>query len=81
MLVLEGKGICGGVVFGEISFYQHARPTLERRQISDPEQEIRRLEAARLKAAEELEALYKKALSHAGEDGASIFQIHQMMPR
>lgn len=79
MLILKGKGVCGGIAFGKISFYRHARKPADCRQIPDPEQEIRRFEAARTEAMEQLGALYERALPQVGEQGALIFQIHQMM--
>ncbi len=79
MLVLKGKGICGGVAFGKLSFYRRVCQPAERRQIPEPKEEIRRFETARAQALEQLGALYEKALPQAGEQGALIFQIHQMM--
>ena len=65
MLVLKGKGICGGVAFGKLSFYRRVCPPAERRQIPEPKEEIRRFETARAQALEQLGALYEKALPQA----------------
>lgn len=79
MIVLEGKGVCGGIAFGKILFYKHDQQKVRRYRVEDTESEIIRLRQATEKTVGELEKLYEKALQEAGEANAQIFQIHQMM--
>ena len=47
--------------------------------MEDPEEEVKRVEAAREQAVAQLQKLYDKALQEVGESGAAIFEVHQMM--
>ena len=79
MITLEGKSVYGGIAIGKIAFYKRDEITIKRRHVDDTEQEIRRFEAAKEKAAEELQKLYDKAMEDVGETNAMIFEIHKMM--
>lgn len=79
MTKLNGKGVCGGVVFGKIQFYRRGAGPIERVSVDDPEAEVKRFEAARGKAVAELAVLYTKASKEVGEENSLLFQIHQMM--
>ena len=47
--------------------------------MKDTEAEKARVEAAKAAAAEQLQAIYEKALKEVGETNAQIFEIHMMM--
>ena len=79
MEILKGKGACGGIAIGKISFFEREDISVKREHIEDIEKEKERFFAARDKAAKELELLYDKALLEIGETNAQIFEIHQMM--
>lgn len=79
MTALTGTGVCGGVVFGKIKFYQRSQCRVDRRQIADPQAEVKRFESARAKAVAELAVLYTKGKKEVGEENSLLFQIHQMM--
>ena len=79
MITLEGKSVYGGIAIGKIAFYKRDEITIKRRHVDDTEQEICRFEAAKEKAAEELQKLYDKAMEDVGETNAMIFEIHKMM--
>lgn len=79
MVVIEGKGVCGGIAFGKLLFYRHGGPAVRRSQVADPQQEITRFRQATEKAVGELDALHAKAMREVGEANAQIFEIHQMM--
>lgn len=79
MITLQGKSVFGGICIGKIVFYQRHEKVIVRKRIDNPEEEIKRFEAAKETAIGELQALYDKALSDVGEANAAIFEIHQMM--
>ena len=79
MVVINGKGVYGGIVFGKLSFFQRKDVSVKRTRIEDKEAEKKRFEKAKEKTLEQLQALSDKALKEVGETNAQIFEIHQMM--
>ncbi len=79
MVILSGKGVCGGIAIGKMQFYKKESAAITRYKVDSAEQELKRLELAKEKAAKQLQALYEKALAEVGESGAMIFEAHQMM--
>ena len=79
MQVATGKSILNGIAIGPLRIYK--KKETETAVISNltPEKEYARFDEARIKAQEQLEGLYNKALDEVGEDNAAIFEIHQMM--
>lgn len=75
----KGKSIYKGIAIGRIKKYTRKEQTVRRLHITDCESEIARFDSAREEAAEQLQALYGKALTQVGQSGAMIFEIHQMM--
>lgn len=79
MVQLTGKAIFGAIAIGPVRVYQKSQARAVRRHVEDIEGELRRFEAAAETAREELDSLYKKAVSEAGEDGAAIFEAHRIL--
>lgn len=79
MVEINGKGVCGGVAFGPICFYRRGQADTSRHTVADAQAEVQRFEAAKGKAVAQLGALYEKALQEVGEEGAMLFQTHQLM--
>lgn len=79
MKVYNGKSVCGGIAIGKISVYKKNEQQVKRIKIEDADEEMRRYEAAKEKAMEQLQDLYQKALKEVGEANAAIFEVHQMM--
>lgn len=79
MIICSGKSVLNGVAIGKIYLYKKQEYVLEQTQVDDVEAEIARFEAAKEKATQELDALYQKALTEAGEEQAMIFDVHKMM--
>lgn len=79
MTVFEGKGICDAVAMGKISVIRKQKKEIERKNITDTESEIKRLENAENEVLSELETIREKAVGKVGEEGAAIFEIHKMM--
>ncbi len=73
--VAASRGICIGPAF------QFLRTELntEKKEISDPEAEITRLDAAIQTAKDQIQSIYEKALTESSEADAEIFQAHKMI--
>lgn len=79
MYTIQGKGVSGGVANGPLCFYQRGDHDIAKHEIADTEAEKQRFESARQTAMEQLKALYEKAVAEVGEEGAELFEAHQMM--
>lgn len=79
METYDGKSIFKGIAVGKIWFYEKQRAKVERLRVQDQDAEIKRYEAAKETALIQLQALYERAGKGAGEDGAAVFEAHQMM--
>ena len=79
MIIKEGKAVFEGVAIGKLSVYKKAEQSVKREKITDVDAEISRYEAARETAVEQLQGLYDKAVKEVGEDGAAVFEAHQLM--
>ena len=79
MVVYSGKSVFGGIAIGKICVYAKEDSQVKRERIEDPEAEIKRYHEAKDVAIEQLGVLYEKALKEVGEDGAGVFEAHQMM--
>ena len=79
MITIQGKGVSTGVAAGPLYFYQRAKSTITRYQITDLEAEWARFKAAQAKAIEQLGVLAEKAREEAGDEAALLFETHQMM--
>ena len=79
MKQFTGKGVYGAVAMGKISLFKKQDTVIQRTSVTDTEAEKARVEAAKAAAAEQLQAIYEKALKEVGETNAQIFEIHMMM--
>lgn len=79
MLELLGTGVSGGIAIGELYLLSSGKKQVARKRIDNAELEIERYISANAKAKEQLSELYEKALTQVGEQGALLFEIHQMM--
>lgn len=79
MKQFTGKGVYGAIAMGKISVFQKQDTLIQRTSVKDTEAEKARVEAAKAAAAEQLQAIYEKALKEVGETNAQIFEIHMMM--
>lgn len=75
----EGKSIFRKIAMGKVFFYEKSSAVVKREKVEDPGAELARLDVAKAKAVEQLQALYEKALKEVGESGAALFEVHQMM--
>ena len=79
MIILEGKAVFEGVAIGRLSIYKKTEQSVKREKVEDTDAEIKRYEAAREMATEQLQVLYDKAVKEVGEASAEIFEAHQLM--
>ena len=79
MKKFTGKGVYGAIAMRKISVFQKQDTLIQRTSVKDTEAEKARVEAAKAAAAEQLQAIYEKALKEVGETNAQIFEIHMMM--
>lgn len=76
---VNGKSIVNGIAIGNILFYKKGEQAVKRVKVEDTQEEIRRYEAAKEVAVEQLNALYEKAVKEVGEMNAAVFEVHAMM--
>lgn len=76
---VNGKSIVNGIAIGNILFYKKGEQAVKRVKVEDTQEEIRRYEAAKEIAVEQLNALYEKAVKEVGEMNAAVFEVHAMM--
>ena len=74
-----GKSIFKKIAIGRVYFYEKSEYQVKREKIEDPEQEIKRLEAAKVVAISQLDRIYQKAVKEVGVDNAAVFEVHKMM--
>ncbi len=79
MLKFCGKGVFGAIAIGRISVFKKEETQIRRRETSDSESELKRLEESKRAAVLQLQKLYEKALRELGEQDARIFETHIMM--
>ena len=79
MKVLNGKTVFSGIAIGKISILQKVDTNVKCVHKEDLEAEVLRVEKAKIKAVEQLQALYDKAVREVGEADAAIFEVHQLM--
>ncbi|MDO4287207.1 MAG: phosphoenolpyruvate--protein phosphotransferase [Eubacteriales bacterium] len=79
MYTIQGKGVSKGVANGPIYFYRRGGGEVVKTAVSDTAAEKQRFEDARATAMEQLAGLYEKAVAEVGEEGAALFEAHQMM--
>ena len=79
MIKLAGHGASKGIAIGPVHFYKKAALQVHRRKVEDIQAEFLRLGAARKESINQLGALYKEALEQVGDQGAQLFEVHQMM--
>ncbi len=79
MMQFSGKSVYKGIVLGKTAVLGNQDTPVKRRKIDDVKAEVERVRLAGIKAKEQLQILYDKALKEVGETNAAIFEVHQMM--
>ncbi|MDR1808161.1 MAG: phosphoenolpyruvate--protein phosphotransferase [Propionibacteriaceae bacterium] len=78
MIELTGQGVYGAIAAGPLKFIKRTTAPVVRR-AGEPDAEWARFEAAQAQAIAELADLHAQALAEVGEQGAMVFEVHQMM--
>ena len=79
MITYTGKTILNGIAIGKIAVFLKKEKQVKRYHIEDIEKEWKRFNEAKDIALVQLKGLYNKAVAEVGNDGAAIFEVHQMM--
>lgn len=79
MQVVTGKSVLNGIAIGKIKVYTPPKVVISDELVEDTGKELERFESARLKAIDQQNALYDKAVIDAGEESAEVFSVHAMM--
>lgn len=79
MIEFSGKTVYKGITMGKALVLKNREYEVKRIKIDDAGEEIARVGRAGLKAQEQLQKLYDKAVKEVGEASAAIFEVHQMM--
>ena len=78
MILMQGQGVSKGVVKGPVYFYQRTQASVAVTTAVNIKDEKHRLEEAKQKSMEQLNALADKAREEAGEEAAILFETHAM---
>ena len=79
MMQFSGKSVYKGIVLGQTVVLRNQETLVKHSPIDDAETEIERVRLAGIKAKEQLQVLYDKAIKEVGATNAAIFEVHQMM--
>ena len=79
MKAVNGTAGLNGIAIGPLRLWRRTNAHTVFASSVGPEVELRRFEAARARAEEQLTALGDKALEKVGQDNAAIFEIHRML--
>ena len=79
MIIFKGIGVFGDIAFGMLSVNKENFENVDKRKVSNVEEEIKRYCSAREKAIKDVRTLYEKALNNFGAAEAEIFAVHEMM--
>ncbi len=75
----SGKSVYKGIALGQVMVIRNQDIPVKHKKIDDIEGQLQRARLAGIKAKEQLQILYRKALKEVGKVNASIFEVHQMI--
>lgn len=75
----SGKTVYNGTAIGKVMVLHNDQKPVRKTKVGDAEHEVERVQGAVQAAQKQLAGLSDKALKEAGESGAAIFEVHQMM--
>lgn len=78
MITIQGQGVSAGIAIAPIAFYRREQID-EPQGVYDETRELERFVEAVKRAEDELSLLVEKARNEVGEEGAMLFETHQMM--
>lgn len=74
--VLKGVGAAPGLSIGQAVWWRKEKPTVESRQVENPEEEITKLQQAITHAKTQINELRQIAAERMGEEEAAVFDAH-----
>ncbi len=74
-----GIGVSPGIGIGKVIIKKEPTIKIEKKIIDEPQKEISKLNVARDKGKEQIEALYQHAFTTIGKEEAGIFRAHRMI--
>lgn len=74
-----GIGVSPGIGIGKVIIKKEPIINIEKKTIEEPQKEISKLNDAREKGKEQIEALYQHAFNAIGKEEAGIFRAHRMI--
>ncbi len=81
MIIIQGKGVSGGIARGRLSFYRRFTGDIPREDGEGTEREKARFAAAQEISVTQLEKLAEKCRREIGENEALLFETHAMLAR
>lgn len=79
MKTISGKSILKGIAKGTLKWYREPERDLPGEEMTDPQAELKKFEAARQRLKTAQRKLYEKTRVEAGEESAEIFLAHMQM--
>ncbi|MGN0709107.1 MAG: phosphoenolpyruvate--protein phosphotransferase, partial [Anaerovoracaceae bacterium] len=79
MVIANGKSIVKGIAIGHIKLFKAPERKIDSTPCEDRAAEVERFESAVENVIDQQNDLYEKAAEAAGEENASIFEVHAMM--
>ncbi len=76
---MKGIGTSPGIALGNVLVYKEPKIVIEKKQVSNTDEEIKRLDKAIEIAIKQIEQIYEKTLKNVGPKEAEIFNAHRMM--
>ena len=81
MIIIQGKGVSGGIARGRLSFFRRYTNDIPREDGEGAEREKARFAAAQEISVTQLERLSEKCRREIGENEALLFETHAMLAR
>ncbi len=79
MVTFKGTKVVSGIAIGRLFVYMHPDRQISRATVEDTQAQLEAFHEARLKAVEQLEAIYESSAAYLGELSASIFVAQEML--
>ncbi|MBR4573621.1 MAG: phosphoenolpyruvate--protein phosphotransferase [Lachnospiraceae bacterium] len=79
MVTFKGTKVVSGIAIGRLFVYMHPDRQISRATVEDTQAQLEAFHEARLKAVEQLEAIYESSAAYLGEQSASIFVAQEML--
>lgn len=78
MQSFKGKSVHNGIVMGPVVVFRKCGQA-ERKEITNPQAELERLEAALVTSKQQLVQIYEKTEKQLGQVSAAVFEVHRML--